>query len=568
MRNAKACMARVLTFAMVLGVMPIGANAEVQAAKKVKISTKKVTLQKGKKKKVSVKNAKKYKLSWKVKNKKVATVKKSGKYAANITGKKVGKTTVTCTAKKGKKKEKFKISVTVKAKSEKKNSNTTNTNSSTPTPTPTATATPTPVPTQAVTSMKEAYAGLIDNIGTSLTYNQMWGAHGTQMQDEKLMQMVDHHFNSFTLENEMKPDAVLGGQGATLISKADAEKLGYSLNGYKEEMVPQINLDAVFGAMEIAKAHGIRMRAHTLMWHQQTPSWFFKEGYKNDGAVVSKETMNARLEFFVRTVVKKVCEKEKELTGKAGSLVYCWDVVNEYVHRTNAPAGTTWVDVYGDMGLEPSYVKDAFRYAYDELKKEGIHDKVTLFYNDYDTYFEVENEIALVNFINKGEEAKICGGIGMQSHLDIKRPTIEQYEAALKAFLDTGLEVQITELDITINFDTDETNDREPTFAYRNEKETDVDQAKFTEDLMKVIVGAHVNRNKSISKKGITGITVWGLYDGISWRSECKPLFFSRVRAKDPETGKYLRDPETKGYLYVIQPKESFDAFIKAPLTK
>ena len=255
------------------------------------------------------------------------------------------------------------------------------------------------------------------------------------------MDLVDNHYNSFTLENEMKPESVLGSQMATLISKEEAKKLGYCLDGYKEEQVPLLNLENVRGALAIAKEHGIRMRAHTLLWHQQTPEWFFKKGYANDGGVVDKATMNARLEFFVRTVVSQVCAMEKELTGEAGSLVYCWDVVNEYVHRSNAPKPTTWVDVYGDMGLEPSYVKDAFRFAYDELTKAGIQDKVTLFYNDYDTYFSVEDEIALVNFINRDEKNKICGGIGMQSHVDIKRPTIEQYKTALEAFLKTGLEI-------------------------------------------------------------------------------------------------------------------------------
>ena len=80
-----------------------------------------------------------------------------------------------------------------------------------------------------------------------------------------------------------------------------------------------------------------------------------------------------------------------------------------------------------------------------------------MFYNDYDTYFSVDDELALISYINEGEKAKICGGIGMQSHVDIKRPTLEEYGNALKAFINAGLEVQITELDITINFDTDDT---------------------------------------------------------------------------------------------------------------
>lgn len=556
MRKLKSGVAGLLVFSLALGMAPIG-NHEAQAAKKPKLSTKKVTIEKGKKKKVTVKNAKLYKISWKIKSKKIATFKKSGKYGVLLTAKKVGKTTLTCTLKKGKKKTTLKCTVNVKTKKTTTTTSTPSTPSLVTTPTPTGTPTPTATvsATPTLSSMKKAYEGLFENVGTCLTYNQGWGNHPDQLQDKETMDIVDHHFNSFTLENEMKPDNVLGGQ-ANLVSKEEAEKLGYSLNGYKESKVPMLNLENVFGAMEIAKQHGIRMRAHTLMWHQQTPSWFFKKGYDNGGEIVDKETMNARLEFFVRTVVSQVCAKEKELTGEVGSIVYCWDVVNEYVHRSNAPSGSTWVDVYGDMGLEPSYVKDAFRYAYDELKKVGAQDKVTLFYNDYDTYFSVEDEVALVNFINKGEEAKICGGIGMQSHVDVKRPTIEQYKAALEAFLKTGLEVQITELDITINFDTDETDGREPTFMYKNEKETDADQAAFTKDLMKVIIDAHKNRDKSVNPKGITGITVWGVYDGISWRSDCKPLFFAKKRVKNTQTGRYE---------YIIQPKQSFYAFVEAP---
>lgn len=71
--------------------------------KKPALSKKTVTVTVGKTKKIKVKNAKGMKIKWKSKNKKVATVKKSGKYAVKIKGKKVGNTKVTATIKKGKK---------------------------------------------------------------------------------------------------------------------------------------------------------------------------------------------------------------------------------------------------------------------------------------------------------------------------------------------------------------------------------------------------------------------------------------------------------------------------------
>ena len=567
MKRIKSVLARVLVTSMVLGLLPIGQASGSDAAAKIKLSGKKLTVTKGKTKKLSVKNAKKYSVSWKIKSKKTATIKKSGKYAVKVTGKKVGKTTITCTLKKGKSKKKLTCKVIVENKktvtaeptpTNKPTVDPTVTPTGTPAATATAAPTATPVATPTATpapAMKDIFKGVIDNVGTCLTYNQTWN-NRTEMQEADTMDFVDKNFNSFTLENEMKPESMLGSQSANLISVAEAKKAGYVIgDDYKEATVPQLNLETIDGVLKIAKEHNIRMRAHTLMWHQQTPAWFFKKGYEGNGEVVDPETMNARLEFFVRTMVRYVMDKEVELTGEVGSIVYAWDVVNEYIHHTNAPSSTTWVDVYGELGLKPTYVKAAFQFAYDELKKKNAQDKVTLFYNDYDTYFSVEDELALINYINEGEEEKICGGMGMQSHVDIRRPTLEEYGAALDAFLATGLEVQITELDITINFDTDDTDGREPSYAYKNEGETNEDQAEFTKDFIKLIADKQKNRDKAVSPKGITGITVWGISDATSWRGPCKPLFFTRKRVKDPETKKYK---------YVYQPKLSYGAMVEA----
>ena len=577
MKQMKSVLARVLVAAMVLGMLPMGQASESGAAAKVKLSAKKLTITKGKTKKLSVKNAKKYKVSWKVKSKKTATIKKSGKYGVKVTGKKAGKTTITCTLKKGKKSKKLTCKVVVENKkavapTQTPKATPVNTPVVTPKATPSATPSATPVNTPVVTpkatpsatpsatpepttpAMKEIFKGVIDNVGTCLTYNQSWGNEPKQMQNSNTMAFVDKNFNSFTLENEMKPDNMLSSH--TLLSVADAKTAGYVISDdYNEANVPQLNLATIEGVLKIAKEHNIRMRAHTLMWHQQTPTWFFKEGYQDDGEVVDEATMNARLEFFVRTIVRYVMDKEIELTGEAGSIVYAWDVVNEYIHRSNSSTNPTWTSVYGDLGLQPTYVKAAFEFAYDELKKKNVQDKVTLFYNDYDTYFSVDDEIALINYINEGEEAKICGGMGMQSHVDIRRPTLEEYGKALDAFLAAGLEVQITELDITINFDTDDTNGRTPSYQYKNEGETNDDQAAFTKDFIKLIADKQKNRDKNVSPKGITGITVWGISDYSSWRSSCKPLFFTRVRKKDPETGKYVYD---------YAPKPSYNAMIEA----
>ena len=155
------------------------------------------------------------------------------------------------------------------------------------------------------------------------------------------------------------------------------------------------------------------------------------------------------------------------------------------------------------------------------LEQYGAQDKVALVNNDFDTYFNADEIVALVNFINEGEKTNICNAIGMQSHVDITRPTLDEYGAALDKFLATGLEIQITELDVTINFDHEG-----KTWQYIDKKETDEQQEAFVSDFMKLIIKKQTERDKTVNPKGITGITIWGLYDTISWRAACSPLLF------------------------------------------
>lgn len=396
-------------------------------------------------------------------------------------------------------------------------------------------------PVEVTESILEAYKDLFPYMGTCANYIG-YGSKANQLTDADTVAFIKKQFNSITLENEMKPDAVLESSAAK-ITKAEAKNIGYVIpENYTETSVPKLKFDTIDKTLEFCAREGIKMRAHTLMWHQQTPSWFFAKDYsgstKTDAA-----TMDARLEFYVRTVMKHVMDKEIELTGKAGSLVYAWDVTNEYLHRLNDPTSLSWVSVYGDLELEPTYVKKAFEFAYEMLESYGIEDEVTLFYNDYNTYYEVDDLITFVNYINEGEmdqngkAVNICGGIGMQSHVDSDdHPTLAEYGNALEKFLATGLEVQITELDMTINF-----GEGSNGWGYLDKGQDNDDQAAFAKSLMKLIITKHKNRDKIKNPKGITGITIWGLYDACSWRGDCSPLLF----------GNSIRDPKPSFYAFI-----------------
>lgn len=369
-------------------------------------------------------------------------------------------------------------------------------------------------------SLKDAYNGIFERFGNVLSYNTSWN-NGYQMQSKDTMQFAQRQFNSYTLENEMKPDALLSAWSGT-ISVSEAKQMGYVIpDSYQETKVAKLNFDSLDKILELSDQYGIQMRAHVLMWHQQTATRFFKTDYSDTGSVVSPKVMDARIQFFVSSVMKHVMEKEKQLTGKVGSIVYCWDVTNEYIHRTNDPTATSWMDVYGDMGLQPTYVKLAYRTAYNMLKQYGVEQDITLFYNDYNEYDCADDIVKLVTYINEGEAAKICGGIGMQSHITVSYPTLGKYEEAVDKFLATGLQVQVTELDMGIDAD-----------------KTEADQAKHYSDLLTMLINKQKNLDKSVNSRGITGVTIWGLYDTLSWRKASSPLLFG-TGLSDPKEAFY-----------------------------
>lgn len=525
--------AGILATAMCVTVFAGAGNAEAKAVKP-KLSKTKLELTVGAAKTLKVTKANGAKVTWKCSNKK-AVIKKAGKYSVKVTGKKQGKANVTCKVK-GKKTYSLKCRVTIKKKADKAKATPAATPASTAgtvpqvstspasaTPAAPATNTPaaTPQPTE-LPSILKTYENIFPYVGSCVNYE----AGFQELKNEKTLAFVKKNYNSITLENEMKPDALLGKE-ITPLSKEEALKLGYVIpDNYAEETVPKLNFDTMDLALKAAHDNGLKVRAHTLVWHSQTPGWFFSPDYSGKKNT-TPEIMDARLEFYVRSVMKHVMEKEKELAGGAGNIVYAWDVVNEYLNRMSW--GQIWDGVYGNKGMEPSYVKKAFEFAYDMVKQYGVQDKVALCYNDFDTYFHPDDVVALVEFINAGEEAKICNGIGMQSHVDITRPTLEEYGAALDRFMATGLEVQITELDITINFDHEG-----KTYQYKDKKETDAQQAAFVKDFMKMVVKKQRERDTKVSPKGITSLTLWGLYDDMSWRRQCSPLLF-KTGIHDPK---------------------------------
>ncbi|MCH5252870.1 MAG: endo-1,4-beta-xylanase, partial [Lachnospiraceae bacterium] len=100
--------------------------------------------------------------------------------------------------------------------------------------------------------------------------------------------------------------------------------------------------------------------------------------------------------------------------------------------------------------------------------------------------------------------ATICNGVGMQSHLNVVQSyhSVDKFKAALTKFKNAGMEIQITELD-----------------AERGGADA-ATEAAYWKSIMKALIDTKKDGGN------ITGVTIWGLYDALSWRANGNPLPF------------------------------------------
>ncbi len=324
------------------------------------------------------------------------------------------------------------------------------------------------------TPLKDVYAKYF-KIGCAATPSEL---NTTISQD-----IVKYHFNSLTPGNELKPDAVLNQAGSQAIG---------------DNVTPAISLDAARYTLKFCEDNHIPVRGHVLCWYSQTPDWFFKEGFRSDGELVSKEIMNQRLENYIKAVLNQVSVEFPNLN------VYCWDVVNECYMDDGSlrPAGTDtrkeqsyWTLVYGDN----SYIENAFTYARKYAPKG-----TKLFYNDFNEYIPAKRD-AIYHMVADLKAKNLIDGIGMQSHLDVGYPDANLYKQCIEKFNQLGLEIQVTELDIT---------------DYDNGADS-AKQVQAYHDIVNTIVEEKKNG------ANITALVFWGITDGTSWRKNGAPLLLN-----------------------------------------
>ncbi len=114
-----------------------------------------------------------------------------------------------------------------------------------------------------IASLKDAYSDYF-KIGCACA--------GSEFAQGATKDLIKKHYNSLTLGNELKPDSVLD---QALSQKYVAET--------GDDTMPQISLNEADEMLKFAGENKIPVRGHVLVWHSQTPDWFFKENFDPNG---------------------------------------------------------------------------------------------------------------------------------------------------------------------------------------------------------------------------------------------------------------------------------------------
>ncbi|WP_321321713.1 endo-1,4-beta-xylanase [Labilibaculum sp.] len=332
-------------------------------------------------------------------------------------------------------------------------------------------------------------------IGTALNSAQIVGA------DTPAIKIIKQHFNAVVAENVMKSEVVQPVEGEFDFDMADK--------------FVRFGLD-----------NKLFITGHTLIWHSQAPDWLFVDKQGND---VSRDVLIERMRSHIHTVV-----------GRYKGIIKGWDVVNEAILDDGTWRKSKFYEIIG-----ADFVKLAFEFAHE------ADPEAELYYNDYSMAKKGKREGVVAMVKSLQEQGIRIDGIGMQGHISMDDPTIEDFEKSIVAFSELGVQVMVTELDLTVlpmpNMNAGA--DIALNFEFKKELNPyanglpDSISTKMTERYQDFFRLFYKHSNK------ISRVTLWGVSDAQSWRNYWPvngrtdyPLLFDREYKAKPIVEKIINE--------------------------
>lgn len=250
-----------------------------------------------------------------------------------------------------------------------------------------------------------------------------------------------------------------------------------------------------------AKAAGLKVLGHCLIWHSQCAPWFH---FDSEGKPVSAEVLKKRMREHIYTIV-----------GHFKGRVDAWDVVNEAFEDDGSPRQSLFYQILGT-----DYIPLAFQYAHE------ADPNVQLYYNDFSMNKPEKVEGVARFFSPLIRQGLPVTAIGMQGHMiledNVDNSVIKQYEHSINTIAALGVPTFFSEVDLSVlpnpyGFSGANISD---IFAYRPEmdpyktsltKEQEAKMEQFWIDFYKMLLPHH---------KDILRVNFWCLNDANSWRND------------------------------------------------
>jgi endo-1,4-beta-xylanase len=343
---------------------------------------------------------------------------------------------------------------------------------------------------QHVPALNDAYQGKF-LIGTALSWEALQG------REPQSVEIAQTHFNALTAENSMKPETLQPAEGQ--FNFRDGDRL-----------------------VEIAEQNGATLIGHVLVWHEQTPGWFFRGA---DGQPAERELVLSRMKKHISTVV-----------GRYKGRIQQWDVVNEAISDTPGEVlrQSPWLKAIGE-----DYIAEAFRTAH-TADPDAI-----LIYNDYNIEMGYKRPKALELLKSLLEQDVPVHAVGIQGHWRLDNPNLAEVEEAIKQYAALGLKVMITELDIGVLPNVYQGTEISTRQAMTPEMKPVMDP--YVAGLPDQVAWQHAERYRRAfelflrHRDVIDRVTLWGVQDAGSWFNEFPlfgrtdyPLLFDRAGQPKP----------------------------------
>ena len=298
--------------------------------------------------------------------------------------------------------------------------------------------------------------------------------------------LKDYYRGHFPMGVAIRPSSVDGEEASLIIKHFESVTAENAMKmGPIHPRENEFNWKDADVIVDFAEKNNLKVRGHTLCWHNQAPGWMFKDSEGND---TSKEVLLKRLKDHINAVVSRY-------KGK----IYAWDVVNEVIDDDDLKyfRESPWYKICGD-----EYIKKAFEYAHE------ADPNALLFYNDYNTESPGKRD-RIYKMLKQLLDQKVpIHGVGLQGHWSIFGPTEQELRQSIEKFSSLGLQIQITELDISVYKSENTRRDRgqnEPDIFTPEMEAKQLEQYKMVFKVFREY------------KEKITGVTFWNVSDKSSW---------------------------------------------------